>query len=289
MSLPPLNALRAFEAAARTGTFVAAGQALGVSSAAISQQVRQLEAFWGRKLFIRQGNRLTLTDAGLMSYPEIGAAMSGLSQISRVMQRAPRQSRLVLSAPLSVAETWLPACLARWPAARPLQMRVEDDPVEFARDGIHLRIFFGHRLYTDYRIETLFHDHFMPVCAPALIETYGSDVKDVPDSRLIHTDWGADFASGPDFTRLRPVDPGCGVRVPSSSLALRLALAGYGAALVPNQMARAALGAGTLQALSAPPLPMSQPYAVAFPNAIADRPAVREMLEILKDSGAPAQ
>ena len=60
----PLNALRAFEIAARTGSFSNAAREMGISSAAGSQQVRLLEEIWGLKLFIRQGNRIALTEAG---------------------------------------------------------------------------------------------------------------------------------------------------------------------------------------------------------------------------------
>ena len=64
MPLPPLNALRAFEAAARGGSYVAAAEELGVSPAAVSQQVRHLEQFLGKQLFMRFNNRVVLTDAG---------------------------------------------------------------------------------------------------------------------------------------------------------------------------------------------------------------------------------
>lgn len=67
--LPPLNALRAFEVAARTGSFVQAGAELGVTAAAVSQQVKLLEDHLGKRLFHRQGNRITLTDAGRTAYP----------------------------------------------------------------------------------------------------------------------------------------------------------------------------------------------------------------------------
>ena len=115
----PLNALRAFEAAARTGSFANAAREFGVSPAAISQQVRLLEEFWGTTLFVRQGNRIALTDAGLTAYPSLGEAMSSIEELSRQMLRTPHRNRLVLSAPQSVAETWacLPAVRAR--PARP--------------------------------------------------------------------------------------------------------------------------------------------------------------------------
>jgi len=62
MKLPPLNSIRAFEAAARTGSFTAAARELGVTSSAVSMQVRNLEKFLAKKLFVRSNNRITITD-----------------------------------------------------------------------------------------------------------------------------------------------------------------------------------------------------------------------------------
>jgi LysR family transcriptional regulator, glycine cleavage system transcriptional activator len=64
LNLPPLNALKSFEAAARTGSYVAAAEELGVSPAAVSQQVRHLESYLCKTLFMRFNNRIALTDAG---------------------------------------------------------------------------------------------------------------------------------------------------------------------------------------------------------------------------------
>ena len=64
LTLPPLNALRAFEAAARTGSYVAAAEELGVSAAAVSLQIRKLEDYLGKQMFTRKNNRVVLTDAG---------------------------------------------------------------------------------------------------------------------------------------------------------------------------------------------------------------------------------
>ena len=86
MKLPPMNALKAFEAAARAGSYVGAAGELGVSPAAVSQQVRNLETWFGKRLFTRFNNRITLTDAGRAVYQGATAPTSG-----EVMQNiAPR-------------------------------------------------------------------------------------------------------------------------------------------------------------------------------------------------------
>ena len=131
MTGTPLKPLRAFEAAARTGSFAAAARELKVTSAAVSQQVKLLEQYWGRSLFLRQGNRLSLTEAGRTAYSPLANALAAIGDLSERMQGISRSTRFVLSAPHSVAETWLPQRLAAWirdGGDRQLDLRIEDDP-----------------------------------------------------------------------------------------------------------------------------------------------------------------
>ena len=218
MNRPPLKPLRAFEAAARTGSFAAAARELKVTSAAVSQQVKVLERYWGRTLFLRQGNRLSLTEAGLTAYPPLANALTAIGDLSQRMQGISRRARFVLSALPSVAETWLPLRLAAWiedGGDRQVDIRIEDDPVDFNRDRVHMRIFHGHSLYADYCTEVLFHDRIIAIATPAIIACHGASVPALPDEVLIHTDWGTDYATGPDWSDFLPASgsstpaPGC--------------------------------------------------------------------------------
>jgi len=209
----PLNALRAFEVAARTGSFTAAAAELGVSSPAVSQQVKLLEEHWQQALFIRQGNRLSLTDAGQTAYPQLAQAMRSLTDLSARMQSDEvRTTRLVLSGPHSIVETWLPRKLA--PLMRvddylPIDVRIDNDPVDFVRDKIDMRIFFGHDLYGDYQIENLFVDSLIAVASPDFMRRFGSRVQDLADHHLIHTHWGSGFASSPNWETFLPGGKTC--------------------------------------------------------------------------------
>ena len=82
LKLPPLNALKAFEAAARTGSYVAAAAELGVSAAAVSQQVRNLEGWFGKRLFTRFNNRIGLTDAGMAIYRDTARRLLAQTEAS---------------------------------------------------------------------------------------------------------------------------------------------------------------------------------------------------------------
>lgn len=287
---PPLNAIRAFEAAARTGSFVAAARELGVSSPAVSQQVKLLEEFWQQALFIRQGNRLSLTDAGQSAYPQLAQAMNSLTALSERMQsKTPRARRLVLSVPHSVAETWLGARLARLALdvdLTPIDVRLDEDPVDFVQDKIDMRVFFGHDLYGDFQVDTLFSDHFVAVANDLLLQRIGPDITDMPDRYLIHTDWGKGFASSPKwedvFQNARIVDRAQGLSVRTSSTALNLARHGLGVALVPSACAHDELRAGRVHRLELPEEKHAGEYRVAYPKRLKSDQTIMRIVEMLK-------
>lgn len=285
----PLNALRAFEAAARTGSFSNAAREMGVSSAAVSQQVKLLEEFWGLKLFIRQGNRLALTEAGQSAYPQLGQSMAQLGALSDTMRRVEQKRRLVLSAPQSVVETWLApklATLHKAGLATSLDIRVQNDPVDFVREKIDLRIYYGHDLYSEYKIVRLFSDRLIAVASAAFVAEHGDRIDRIADAHLIHTDWGSDFATSPDwsdaFSPKRIVDRNAGLRVEASSMAQNFAEQGFGVALVPECMARECLLAGRLVKLTMTPIPMKHDYLIAHPKRLEASHTIQAVIEALK-------
>lgn len=254
--LPPLTALRAFEAAARHGSFTRAAAELHVTPAAVSLQVKALEAHFGKELFLRQGNRLTLTDAGRAVQPRVDLAFAELAGLARDLGENAGPERLVLSCLPSLADHWLVPRLAGFAQTAALDLRVEDDPVDLA--GASVRLTYGAHFYPDHRVETLFQDEIIPVAKPG----QGLDA-------LIHTDWGPSHAAAPSWARWfqlagRDDAPMAGLRVGQTALALAAARAGLGAALVPSQLAAADMAAGLVQRLSGPALPMPWPYVMVW-------------------------
>lgn len=285
----PLNALRAFEAAARTGSFSNAAREMGVSSAAISQQVKLLEEYWGKTLFIRQGNRIALTEAGQSAYPQLGQSIAQLGELSDQMRRVAQKRRLVLSAPESVVETWLAPKLAATREAGlpvPLDIRVENDPVDFARDKIDLRIFYGHDLYRDQKIIPLFSDRLIAVASAAFVAEHGRGIEQLSDQHLIHTDWGRDFATSPNwsaaFAAERVIDRNAGLRVQASSIARNFAEQGFGVALIPERMVQEDLHAKRLVKLEMPEIPMTHDYMLAHSKRLEASSAVQVIINALK-------
>lgn len=285
----PLNALKAFEVAARTGSFTAAAAELGVSSPAVSQQVKLLEEFWQQALFIRQGNRLSLTDAGQTAYPQLAQAMSSLTDLSARMQsEETRKTRLVVSAPHSIVETWLPrklASLMRSDNYSPIDVRIDDDPVDFVREKIDMRIFFGHDLYGDYQTENLFADSLVAVASPGFIRRFGSDLRNLPDRYLIHTHWGSGFASSPNWENFLPsgktINRSLGMSVNSSSTALNFVRNGFGAGLIPAEMAADDISLQRVVPLETEPSELPRSYRIAYPKRLRSHPTIIHLLDAL--------
>jgi LysR family glycine cleavage system transcriptional activator len=298
LSLPPLNALRAFEAAARTGGYVAAAEELGVSPAAVSQQVRNLEDFLGKQLFRRFNNRVLLTDAGQVVFAGAAEALQAISTLTEQVMSGGTRSRLVISVITSVAERWLEPRLAAFALkekALRIELRVEGDPVDFARHNIDLRICYGTNLYPEMNTIHLFQDAVLPLCSPSYLErnrnarTLG--MEGVPDEDLIHTSWGPSFVSHPTWHAWfaksgldRPIDAK-GYQIGMSGLSLDLARDGVGVALGQKVMAASDLAAGRLVPVSDIAIELGHPYCLVHPRSKARKAGLQALIDWLTKEG----
>ncbi len=294
LSLPPLNALKSFEAAARTGSYVAAASELGVSPAAVSQQVRHLEDYLGKKLFMRFNNRIALTDAGQSIYAGTTPALEDISEITARMISGVSRSTLVVSVLPSLAECWFVPQFSAFCASDPLvkiNLRVEDDAVDFARHDIDLRICYGTNLYPDLKTVSLFQDHVLPLCAPAFLKKQPGQAIDwlgLPDEEFVHTAWGPSFVSHPgwnDWFRLncpsRKLDESKGHRVGMSRLAIDFARNGLGVSLGQHMLAQPDIDAGNLVVAAPQSLPLGHIYSAVFPHAKSRKAGLRKLLDWL--------
>jgi LysR family glycine cleavage system transcriptional activator len=265
----PLNALRAFEVAARAGSFAQAGVELGVTAAAVSQQVKALEERLGRQLFVRQGNRITLTDAGRGLFFRVEGPFADLAFAVAEVGARPARARLVVSV-LPVLAEWL---VGRLTGVSGLEIRVEEDPVVLARDGVDLRLTYGAHLYPDHRVEVLFRDVLVAVAAPG-----------AEGAARVHSDWGPAYGAQPgweDWSGAR-ADPAEGWRVGAAQVALALARGGLGVALVPSRVAAADVAAGRLVVLPGPPLPLGRDFVMVMSQAVRRRPGLQALAAHLR-------
>ncbi len=275
--LPPLNALRAFEAAARCSSFARAAEELSVTPAAVSQQVRGLEQFLGIRLFLRQRNTLTLTEAGRAFLPGVHEAFRGLARATEQLQARAFETLLNLSAPPTFATQWLRPRLARFTQRHPdieVRLAASKGLTDFAREDFDAAIRYGRGPYPGLEAERFLDDELFPVCSPpswraapgcAAPRTFGcmSCSRTAPDWQR----WrdrldveGSDARKGPAFT------PG--------HLVIHAAIDAQGVALVKRSWVGAELADGRLVRPLGESLPSGFSYRLVRP---AGRPVSRKM------------
>jgi LysR family transcriptional regulator, glycine cleavage system transcriptional activator len=289
--LPPLNAVKAFEASARLGGFSLAAHELGVTPGAVSQQVRILEDFFEKQLFVRRNNQVQLTDAGLAVFADSAEAIDRLAEMTQRLLEGGTRSRFVISTLPSVAVRWLNRRLAGFLASEPdirCEIRVEDDPVDFAHHHIDLRICYGQHLYPELVTVPAVRDEVLPLCSPEFLSRSGlrpGEPESIMDKHLIHIDWGASFASYPAWAewfraaglqRLPQVE--LGHTTGMSSLAVDLALSGIGIALAQRLLASDELADGRLVAPFTQSLPLGDAYCAVHPHSRSHKKIVQSFL-----------
>ncbi|MFO1173031.1 MAG: LysR substrate-binding domain-containing protein [Hyphomicrobiaceae bacterium] len=286
----PLNALQAFEAAARSGSFVSAGGALGVSAAAISQHIRVLEGRFGKQLFHRHANGIELTDAGRELFVRVAGAFAELGEAAQHLRAGTSRPGAVISVIASVGELWLLPRLAELPERAGIQIIEEsEDPIDFAARGVDIRITYGATAYPHHAVEVLFQDRMLPVAAPELAAGLTEGAVSATDDRLIHTNWGPTYANAQSWAdwhaaigSARRPDAGRGLCVDRLVVAATAARRGMGVALLPESLVAADLARGTLTAVGPPAALLPQPYVMIARPAARHRPGVEPIWRHLK-------
>src|SRR6266853_130917 len=191
--LPPLNALKAFEAVARSNSVTRAAEELSVTQGAVSQQVRALEATLGVKLFNRERQRLVITEAG-RDY--LGVVRDALDRIAASTERLlQRQSSGVLTVSTSpdFAAKWLVHRLGKFAEAHPeidLRISATLHHVDFVREDVDLAVRHGDGNWEGLHVERLSAEQLFPVCSPKLADGRQrlSKPADVLKFPLLHLD-----------------------------------------------------------------------------------------------------
>lgn len=273
--MPPLNAVRAFEAAARHLSVTRAAEELFVTQAAVSHQIKALEDWFGVPLFRRAGRGIRLTEAGQDFFAAARDALADIVAAARRVQADDDSGVLTVTTTDSFASSWLVPRLRRFREAHPeveIRLTTSDRMVDLAREDIDIAIRFGSGKWPDHHIEVLFEEDVFPVCSPALVAT-GPPLNGPADLRhhtLIHDDmipdWATwlraagvadqvDFTKGPYYTR--------------SNLVIQAAIAGEGIALGRSALVATDMAEGRL----VKPFEFSLPseycfYFVCLPGAI---------------------
>jgi LysR family glycine cleavage system transcriptional activator len=295
--LPPFNALRAFEAAARHLSFSRAAGELNVTASALSHQVKGLEDFLGVKLFHRRSRGIELTEAGRRLYPGLSAGFAQIRQAVTGLAPASEERVLVISAPPGFTAKWLAPRLYRFLMAHPqIDARISAglDFVNFERDGVDAAVRnlatsgpFDPALYAEKLADVV----LLPVCSPRLLEQAGAlrSPADLARTMLIHDDSLAGRADLPTWSDwlaaagVAGVDVSRGLRFNSADHALEATGEGAGVLLGHKLLAHDDLRSGRLVAPFDLELPTGRAFYFVCPKGTEGRAKVAAFHEWLLD------
>jgi LysR family transcriptional regulator, glycine cleavage system transcriptional activator len=280
MSLPPLNALRAFEASARHLSMKEAAAELSVTPGAISQLVRSLEQRLGTALFRRANRTLALTEAGHAYFVPIRHAFRQIGEATRRLQAM--QSTLTVSAPPAFAASWLVPRLRGFRTRHPdieLSIVTSRSLADFATDAVDIAIRHGLGHYPGLAADRIATIAMIPVCSPDFFKTQQHKPRqpaDLLDLPLLHDaerqDWALWFRT--QGIADLPQAALRGASFDDMTLLLSAAASDQGIALVSEPLARPELQRGTLVRVLNVAWPQEFAYWLVYPRATADQPKV---------------
>lgn len=281
---PLLNALRAFEASARHLSFTKAADELGVTPAAVSHQIRQLEDYLGMPLFRRLTRAVLLTDAAQACLPTLREGFDRLAEAVAILQSADRAGILTVSVAPSFAGKWLLPRIERFTSAHPdIDVRISANMavVDFRSDQVDVAIRFGRGNYEGLSVDKLFSESVTPMCSPALQRKRPLRTpQDLETHTLIHDDSAYVIGPTPDWRMwlkmagVANVDADRGLRFSFAEHALQAAIDGLGVVLGRRSLASADLAGGRLVTPFALSLPIEFAYYLVRPAFEDDRPKV---------------
>ena len=250
--LPPLNALRTFEAAARHQSFKAAGDELCVSHSAVSHQIKKLEQYLGIELFVRVARGVELSRAGSDYYPTIRAAFDRISDGTELLLSIKAPGIVTVQVYSTFAIRWLiprlPEFQARFPEVR-VRLHTSQSDANFEHEDVDLCVMIGSPSQTDLHYDYLFSSQIFPICSPALLK--GSLKLEKPQDLARHTiiqvypseqDWWVWL----EENHLHDVNPNSGLQFDSYDLAWNTAAQGLGVALGVEPFVNRDLDSGVL-------------------------------------------
>ncbi len=283
--LPPLNALRAFEAAARHLNFSRAADELSVTPGAVSQQIQNLEDYVGAALFKRTPKGLLLTDAAQTALPALREAFDRLAEAASLLTAAVDGRRLTLTAPPSFAAKWLVPRLGAFEQAHPqvdVWLSAAIELVDLAAGEVDVAIRYGAGRYPGLEVHRLFSETVIPVASPEHLANQPLNTPaDLANHVLLH-DGSPDLDdSCPDWSMwlaargLKTIDGMRGPRFNQSSLVIEAAVNGRGVALAKRTLAQADLEAGRLVAPLQIATAVDFAYYLVHPKAKGRLPQVK--------------
>jgi len=298
--LPPLNALRVFEAAARHLSFKDAARELHITQAAVSHQVKSLEKYLGVELFRRAGRGVQLTEAARACLPKLREGFDALAAAVELIRERGGEAELVITAPPVFTARWLMPRLADFSRREPkIELRVFGSSrmvdagaldsgalvgdLDLRTESSEVQIHLGAGNYPGHRADRLFGVSIAAVASPALVKGKPpiKAPEDLAHHTLLHDDAMEIVAGGNAWQRWLEaagaadrVDASRGPRFSSNILSLEAASQQLGVALALRPLVDADLASGRLCAPFEIEVKPQSAYYLVCPEVIAERPAV---------------
>ena len=290
--LPSLRALRAFEAASRHLSFTRAADELNVTQAAISHQIKGLEARLGMPLFRRLNRALLLTEAGQSLFLAVNEALELMATAVGRLHRHDQTGEVTVTTMDSFAATWLVPRLGRFRKLHPeidIRITTSDVSIDFARETVDLGVRYGYGDWPGLHVQKLMTEELFPVCSPALLETGPpmNKASDLSRYTLLHDDMRIDWrmwlmAAGVEDL----VDTDRGLSFGHSNLVIQAAIHGDGVALARSVLVATALAERQLIKPFELALPTNYAYYVVCPEVNLQRPKIKAFRQWLFQEAA---
>ncbi len=297
--LPPMNTLRAFEAAARNLSFTLAAEELHITQAAVSHQIKVLEQALGVRLFRRLNRAIRLTEEGQEFVGEVRKALNHLATAVEKLAAPDAGGPLTVSVLPSFASKWLVPRLGRFRDKHPeIDVRISPSTqlTDFRRDDVDLVVRYGKGEYEGLQSVRLMTEDIFPVCSPALLN--GPNALRVPEDlrrhTLLHDDGYVDWTMWLLVAGVSGIDPRQGPFFTDSAFVIQAAAEGQGVALARGALAAGDIAAGRLVKPFDIAIPTEYAYYVLSPKATSHHPkitAFREWLleEVASDDTPPPE
>lgn len=249
--LPPLNALKAFEAAARYLSFTKAADELFVTQAAISHQIKSLEDFLSMKLFLRKNRTLLLTEEGQAYYLELRDIFRHLQEATEKLLAKGAKGALTVAAPPSFASQWLIPRISRFSVANPdidVKLKAVDSDDDFLHADTDVAVYYGKGRWPGLHADPLHSEFLTPLCSPMLLT--GSKpmevLEDLKFHTLLHDSSREGWSSYLKRFGVKGINVNQGPMFSHSMMVLQAAALGQGIALGNTILAKPEIDAGRL-------------------------------------------
>lgn len=283
--IPSSTALKCFEASVRHLSFTKAAEELHLTQSAVSRQIRNLEEFLSRDLFIRLNKRLVLTGTGAAYYKEVVPLLDGMENAClRMLHREDEKTTLTISALPTLASYWLMPLLAEFQLAHPqfqIKVRSLDDAAKIDPESIDIILHYGGDHWPRAISHQLMKEKVIAVCSPALLERIGADraldkmidawrVEDVTAFPFLHL--SSRINAWPDWMVAQGLESGsfAGASFAHFHMLLEAAKNSMGIAIMPTILAQRSIQNGELVAPFGSAVITPHEYLLSYPADKAD-------------------